>query len=162
MKRTTTNRLILFSIIGLILIIDSYGQKRLESTDLKEQITQNEKSEYSGGTQLEMNISSLNEFEHYDSILQNRIDRLTKILDRNLLIESQYTDSVEYIETKNFKEAIILSQESWVELRNMNSQVIELKYRGGSMKNMARNLQMTADTKDRIEFIEKLIYDETE
>lgn len=112
------------------------------------------------GSQLEMNICSLNEFEYYDSILQNRYFKLINMLDSNLVITQQYKDLFEYHEEKNLKEAVIISQKYWTKLREQNSNILKLIYKGGTMENMVVNQQLTIDTKNRIRLIEELINSE--
>lgn len=160
-------RILHYTLVLLTLATFSCDSQKMKtsdklSTNLKEEGTDNLLFDCYNGTQLEMNVCSLKELEFYDSILQNRINQLTIILDSTLLIESHYADSMEYLETKDLKNAIILSQETWLELRNRNSQIIGLKYKGASMENMVRNQQMTKDTKDRIRLIEEIINDELE
>jgi len=78
------------------------------------------------------------------------------IIDSNLLVESKYNDLIYFKYLENLRDAIVSSQKSWIELRNRNSEIMGLKYKGGSMEAMARNIQIIADTKNRIKFIDEI------
>lgn len=109
------------------------------------------------GSQTEMTVCSLQEYQYYDSILNVRFTQLMNIVNTRLKEYSEMDIDFEFKEAELFKNSIIESQKSWIVLRDKNKNIKELKYRGGSMCSMAMNIQMTNDTKKRTEFIEELI-----
>jgi uncharacterized protein YecT (DUF1311 family) len=104
-----------------------------------------------------MNICSLKEFEHYDSILNCRYDTLLLRINKRLLIEMNYEDAFEFKKTQNIKGLVTKTHENWLKIRTENSDILRLIYLEGTMESMVVNLQMIRDTKNRIEFIENLI-----
>jgi uncharacterized protein YecT (DUF1311 family) len=108
------------------------------------------------GTQSEMTLCSITEFNYFDSISNYRYQELMKIIDSRLADYSDPSDLREYDATKSHLMAIKESQVAWGELVQKNKKIIELTS-GGSMFDMLVNRQLTEDTKNRILFLEKLI-----
>ena len=113
------------------------------------------------GSQTEMTICSLEEYQYYDSILNVKYKELMNILNARIKKYSVFDDDFEVKEVESFKNSIIESQRSWIVLRDKNEKIKELMYLGGSMCAMAMNMQLTHDTKKRIEFIDELIESES-
>ncbi|NLR95049.1 lysozyme inhibitor LprI family protein [Flammeovirga agarivorans] len=112
------------------------------------------------GSQTEMTICSLEEYQYYDSILNVKYKDLMNILNSRIKEYSEFDDDFELKQVISFKNLIIESQKSWIILRHKNEKIKELMYQGGSMCAMAMNMQLTHDTKKRIEFIDELIESE--
>jgi uncharacterized protein YecT (DUF1311 family) len=108
------------------------------------------------GSQLEMNVCSQKEFQYYDSILHAEYNHLISSLDSNIAITATYPDNFEYKEMLELKNTIISSQKAWSILRDKNSEVLRVKYEGGTMQPLVINNQMTTDTKNRIKYIREL------
>lgn len=99
-------------------------------------------------TQIEINLCSREEFEFYDSILNNRYKTLFKMINSS---ENYNAETA-----SKYKLAIKKSQRLWVQLRDKNSTTISLPI-DGSMKDLVINNQLSTDTKNRILFLDKLI-----
>lgn len=109
------------------------------------------------GTQYEMTICAFNEFRYYDSILKTNFSELINTYDAQLKIQANYSDSIDYLYTKELKESVITSQHSWEILKENNSTVQAVLYKGGTMEHMMINIQMIIDTKARINYISNLL-----
>ncbi|GAB5526114.1 MAG: hypothetical protein Roseis2KO_39860 [Roseivirga sp.] len=116
--------------------------------------------ECSDDGQLGMNVCSLEEFQYYDSILNQRYSKLMKFLELRLKEEETYqSDELnEYEATIKYKEAIIKSQRAWLNMRIANEEVQRQRHEGGSMQPMAINRQATVDTRHRICYLEELLH----
>lgn len=144
------NKKFQLGIIFLIFSISIFGQEN-----------ENNLFDCYDGSQTEMNICSLKEHQHYDSILNVKYKELMNVLNTRIKEYSKFDDDFESKEAESFKNSIIESQRSWIVLRDKNKKIKELMYIGGSMCAMAMNIQLTHDTKKRIEFIDELIESES-
>ena len=104
-----------------------------------------------------MNMYSLTEFKYYDSLLQISYLKLITSYDNELNNQSNDMESFGYLFTSQLKESIITSQNTWETLKENNSKIQALNYKGGTMAGSMINIQKTLDTKERITFINKLL-----
>ncbi|MES2864672.1 MAG: lysozyme inhibitor LprI family protein [Bacteroidota bacterium] len=105
------------------------------------------------GSQLEMNICSLNEFRYYDSILNVKYKAVINQLDKEIKEEIQYKENY----SSKLKIELVKSQKEWIKLKESNMAVYNEYYNGGSMRPLAINTQGIHDTKDRIEFLDNFV-----
>ncbi|MEL6558541.1 MAG: lysozyme inhibitor LprI family protein [Bacteroidota bacterium] len=109
------------------------------------------------GSQLAMNICSMNEYQYYDSILNETYMKLMTILKEHLQEASKFNDQSELIELQDYQKSIIESQKNWIIQRDLNAAIQADNYQGGSMAPMVTNQQRTKDTRHRIEFLTNLL-----
>jgi uncharacterized protein YecT (DUF1311 family) len=110
----------------------------------------NKKFDCYDGSQLEMNICSLKEYEYYDSILNVKYKAIISQLDKGIKEEIQYKEN----HSSKLKTELVKSQKDWIKLKESNMDVYNEYYNGGSMRPLAINTQAIHDTKDRIEFLD--------
>jgi uncharacterized protein YecT (DUF1311 family) len=143
--------------LGFITLIFSCSlENKKEDLMITSAIEKGKGFECYGGTQSEMTLCSITEFNYFDSISNYRYQELMMIIDCRLAEYSDPSDLREYEATESHLMAIKESQVAWGELVQKNKKIIELTS-GGSMFDMLVNQQLTEDTKNRIVFLEKLI-----
>jgi len=108
------------------------------------------------GNQYEMNMCSLQKFQYYDSLLQISYIKLITKYDSELKNQSNDIESFGYLYTTQLKSSFITSQNTWELLKEDNSKIHALNYKGGTMAGSMINRQKTLDTKERLFFINKL------
>ncbi|ANQ49752.1 DUF1311 domain-containing protein [Flammeovirga sp. MY04] len=136
------------------------SSKSIESKNQFQKI--NERIDCYNGSQLEMNICSLKEFEYYDSLMNKVYNELMVKLDHQSDIVSHYENKIEYNELKSYKLSIIESQKNWMLQRELNALILSKKYSGGTIEVLEMNKQRIIDTQERIQLLEKLFTYEIE
>ena len=98
---------------------------------------------------------NLQEYEYYDSILTIRYSSLINQIDQELEDQSKYPDPIDFKRTSTYKESIVASQKKWLIMREANEEIVR-NYTGGTGAPAEINHQLIVDTKDRIDFLERL------
>ena len=109
------------------------------------------------GTTLEINRCSQQELAYYDSLLNSRYTQLTALIDQQSMEKAKYPEKFEYEELAAVKQALLVSQQQWQKLQEDNAAVYSALYKAGRIEPLLTNQQRIEDTKDRINFIKKLI-----
>lgn len=109
------------------------------------------------GSQSDMNYCTWNEYLFYDSIMKVRYITLIGIIDDEIAENTKNKDASERERTLNYKNKILASQEMWKKSCEMTAEVHRLLYEGGTMEPLLQNMQLTAETKERIKTLNFLI-----
>ena len=135
----------------------SSDKESVESLDMKDQTSEVNLFDCYDGNQRKMTHCSKREMMHYDSILNVRYTSLLQYFDDNSIEESGTEDSGSSKSSKTLRDLVIQSQRNWLKSRNANKNVQRKLYEGGSIMRMSMNMQVTSDTKHRIQFLDELI-----
>jgi uncharacterized protein YecT (DUF1311 family) len=127
----------------------------------------------SESTTLEINFCSGVRRDYADSLLNVAYNRIIKSLEKEIFVDqnklkdeklkrdssSESKETIEFLSTeisynKRLKESIIKSQRKWVELRDLNMEVVSITCEGGTAFVAIENQSIIEDTLDRIKKLE--------
>jgi len=110
-------------------------------------------------TQADLNFCTYNVYKKADSLMAENYNVLLRHIDQAISFEYEKSqhDLEHHDWLTSLKETIVVSQEKWLELRIANSAILNIQYKGGSMRSMAMNISATNDTFNRIKYLNELI-----
>lgn len=165
MKRSFT-----FLLIILFISCDTERVEQAPSHENNDQVVikgeevdnevENKRFDCYDGTQLEMNVCSLDEYEYYDSILEIKVTQLKKSMQLDLERYKKFSDQSEYENLLIFDSTFEENQRKWLEYRDDNEALVGLEYEGGTIRPLMVNLELIELTKDRIRFVKSLLSEE--